>query len=191
MRIVPTSVFVCVLFVAGTAAADVLQVFSERQGMSGQFIQHIVTPEGELLETSEGQFSLLRPHFMRWQIESPDQQLLIVNENTLTQIDWDLEVVSSRAMTPDNRSALDWLMAPAEELQQTFDITSSSRQATLVPREQISAFARLEIEFEAVSLRWQLSLTDSAGQILTFTLSEDPDVMPIHSDFDTPPTDFK
>ena len=191
MRIVPPSVFVCVLFVAGTAAADVLQVFRERQGMSGQFIQHIVTPEGELLETSEGQFSLLRPHFMRWQIESPDQQLLIVNENTLTQIDWDLEVVSSRAMTPDNRSALDWLMAPAEELQQTFDITSSSRQATLVPREQISAFARLEIEFEAVSLRWQLSLTDSAGQILRFTLSEDPDVMPIRTDFDTPPTDFK
>ena len=191
MRIVPPSVFVCVLFLAGTAAADVLRVFSERQGMSGQFIQHIVTPEGELLETSEGQFSLLRPHFMRWQIESPDQQLLIVNENTLTQIDWDLEVVSSRAMTPDNRSALDWLMAPAEELQQTFDITSSSRQATLIPREQISAFARLEIEFEAVSLRWQLSLTDSAGQILTFTLSEDPDVMPIPTDFDTPPTDFK
>ena len=108
---------------AGTAAADVLAVFSERQGMSGKFIQRIVTPEGELLETSEGQFSLLRPHFMRWQIESPDQQLLIVNENTLTQIDWDLEVVSSRAMTPDNRSALDWLMAPAEELEQTFDVT--------------------------------------------------------------------
>ena len=191
MRIVPLSVVVCLLFVAGAAAADVLKVFSERQGMSGQFIQRIVTPEGELLETSEGQFSLLRPHFMRWQIESPDQQLLIVNENTLTQIDWDLEVVSTRAITPENRSALDWLMAPAEELQQTFDITRSSRQATLTPREQISAFRRLEIEFEAVSLRWELSLTDSAGQILTVTLTENPDVMPARSDFDAPPTDFE
>ena len=191
MRIVPSSVFGCLLFVAGTAAADVLAIFSERQGMSGQFIQRIVTPEGELLETSEGQFSLLRPHFMRWQIESPDQQLLIVNENTLTQIDWDLEVVSTRAITPENRSALDWLMAPAEELQQTFDITRSSRQATLTPREQISAFRRLEIEFEAVSLRWELSLTDSAGQILTVTLTENPDVMPARSDFDAPPTDFE
>ena len=191
MRIVPSSVFGCLLFVAGTAAADVLAIFSERRGMSGQFIQRIVTPEGELLETSEGQFSLLRPHFMRWQIESPDQQLLIVNENTLTQIDWDLEVVSTRAMTPENRSALDWLMAPAEELQETFDITRSSRQATLIPREQISAFKRLEIEFEAGSLRWELSLTDSAGQILTITLTEDPDVMPTPSDFDAPPTDFE
>ena len=191
MRIVPPSVFVCVLFVAGTAAADVLQVFSERQGMSGQFIQHIVTPEGELLETSEGQFSLLRPHFMRWQIESPDQQLLIVNENTLTQIDWDLEVVSFRPMTLDNRSALDWLMAPAEELEQTFDIISSSRQAILIPREQISAFERLEIEFEEASLRWELSLTDSAGQILTVTLTENPDVVPARSDFDAPQTDFE
>ena len=44
---------------AGTAVADVLRVFSERQGMSGQFIQRIVTPEGELQETSEGQFSFL------------------------------------------------------------------------------------------------------------------------------------
>jgi outer membrane lipoprotein-sorting protein len=191
VRIVPSRVFGCLLLMAGAAAADVLVVFSERQGMSGQFIQRIVTPEGELLETSEGQFSLLRPHFMRWQIESPDQQLLIVNENTLTQIDWDLEVVSTRAMTSENRSALDWLMAPARELEQTFDISSSSRQATLIPREQISAFERLEIEFETALLRWELSLTDSAGQILTFTLSEDPDVMPIHSDFDTPPTDFK
>ena len=191
MRIVPPSVFVCLLLLAGTAAADVLKVFSERQGMSGQFIQRIVTPEGELLETSEGQFSLLRPHFMRWQIESPDRQLLIVNENTLTQIDWDLEVVSSRAMTPDNRSALDWLMAPADELQQTFDITRSSRQATIIPRERISAFQRLEIEFEEVSLQWELSLTDSAGQILTVTLTEDPDVMPTRPDFDAPPTDFE
>ena len=191
MRIVPASVFGGLLFVAGTAGADVLAIFSERQGMSGQFIQRIVTPEGELLETSEGQFSLLRPHFMRWQIESPDQQLLIVNENTLTQIDWDLEVVSTRAMTPENRSALDWLMAPAEELQQTFDITRSSRQATLIPRKQISAFRRLEIEFEAGSLRWELSLTDSAGQILTVTLTENPDVMPARSDFDAPQTDFE
>ena len=191
MRIVPSSVFVCLLFMVGTVAADVLEVFSERQGMSGQFIQRIVTPEGELLETSEGQFSLLRPHFMRWQIESPDQQLLIVNENTLTQIDWDLEVVSTRAMTPENRSALDWLMAPARELEQTFDISSSSRQATLIPREQISAFERLEIEFEATSLRWELSLTDSAGQILTITLTENPDVIPARSDFDAPQTDFE
>ena len=82
-------------------------------------------------------------------------------------------------------------MAPARELEQTFDISSSSRQATLIPREQISAFERLEIEFEATSLRWELSLTDSAGQILTITLTENPDVIPARSDFDAPQTDFE
>ncbi len=159
--------------------------------MSGQFIQRIVTPEGALLETSEGQFSLLRPHFMRWQIVSPDRQLLIAKENTLTQIDWDLEVIYSRAITPDNRSALDWLMAPSDELQKTFDITRSPERAILIPREKMSAFKRLEIKFEAASLRWELSLTDSAEQILKVTLTEDPDVMPIPADFDAPPTDFE
>ena len=82
-------------------------------------------------------------------------------------------------------------MAPAEELEQTFDIISSSGQAILIPREQISAFERLEIEFEAASLRWELSLTDSAGQILTITLTESPDVIPARSDFDAPQTDFE
>ena len=191
MRIVCHSVFICLLCVIDTAAADVLEVFSERQGMSGQFMQRIVTPEGELLETSEGRFSLLRPHFMRWQIESPDRQLLIVKEGALTQIDWDLEVISSRVMTPENRSALDWLMAPTDELQRTFDITSSFGQSILTPREPMSAFERLEIEFEAASLRWELSLTDSAGQILKVSLTEEPDLMPIPSDFTAPPTEFE
>ena len=191
MHIVCNSVFICLLCINSAASADVIETFSDRQGMSGQFIQRIVTPEGALLETSEGQFSLLRPHFMRWQIESPDRQLLIVNDNTLTQIDWDLEVVSSRAMTPDSRSALDWLMAPSDELQKTFDITRSPERAILIPREKMSAFKRLEIKFEAASLRWELSLTDSAEQILKVTLTEDPDVMPIPADFDAPPTDFE
>ena len=185
------SLFIYLFCTISTATADVLESFNERQGMSGQFIQHIMTPDGELLEASEGQFSLLRPHFMRWQIESPDRQLLIVKENTLTQIDWDLEVISSRTMTPDNRSVLDWLMAPAEELQQNFDITRSLGKAILIPRESMSSFDRLEIEFEAASLRWELLLTDSAGQILKVTLAEDPDVMPIPSDFAAPPTDFE
>jgi len=191
VRIFCHSVFICLLCINSAASADVIETFSERQGMSGQFIQRIVTPEGELLETSEGQFSLLRPHFMRWQIVSPDRQLLIAKENTLTQIDWDLEVIYSRAITPDNRSALDWLMAPSDELQKTFDITRSPERAILIPREKMSAFKRLEIKFEAASLRWELSLTDSAEQILKVTLTEDPDVMPIPADFDVPPTDFE
>ena len=191
MRAVCHRVFICLLCINGAASADVLEAFSERQSMSGRFIQRIVTPEGELLETSEGQFSLLRPHFMRWQIESPDRQLLIAKEDTLTQIDWDLEVMSSRAMTPDNRSALDWLMAPADELEQAFYITRSPRQAILIPRESISAFERLGIEFEAASRRWELSLTDRAGQILRVTLTENPDVRPVPSDFIAPRTVFE
>ena len=191
MHIVRHSIFIGLLSMAGTAAADVLQAFGERHGMSGLFIQHVFSPDGELLESTEGKFSLLRPHFLRWQIESPDKQLLIAADDTLTQIDWDLEVISARAMTPGNRSALDWLMAPRDELERTFEITAASGRTTLIPRESMSTFERLELGFEPESSRWELALTDTGGQILRVLLTEDPNVIPIPSDFIAPPTGFE
>ena len=59
--------------------ADVLETLAEREGMAGQFTQEIISPEGEVLERSSGSFGLLRPHFFRWEILTPDSQLLLAD----------------------------------------------------------------------------------------------------------------
>ena len=77
----------------------------------GQFTQEIISPEGEVLERSNGNFGLLRPHFLRWEILTPDSQLLLADGETLTQIDWDLEVVVERPISETASSPLQWLLA--------------------------------------------------------------------------------
>ena len=82
--------------ISGIAVAGPLEVLSVRASLSGSFTQSIVSPNGVELERAEGQFQLLRPHFFWWEIEQPDRQLLVAVDGQLTQIDWDLEVVSRR-----------------------------------------------------------------------------------------------
>ena len=52
----------CAALLSAGLRADVLQTLAVREGMAGQFTQEIISPEGEVLERSNGNFSLLRPH---------------------------------------------------------------------------------------------------------------------------------
>ena len=72
------------LLLSAALQADVLETLAEREGMAGQFTQEIISPEGEVLERSSGSFGLLRPHFFRWEILTPDSQLLLADGETLT-----------------------------------------------------------------------------------------------------------
>ena len=77
-----------------TASGDPLDALATKSSLSGTFTQSIVSPEGLLLEQAEGRFQLLRPDYFWWRIQVPDQQLLVAVDGQLTQIDWDLEVVT-------------------------------------------------------------------------------------------------
>ena len=74
-------------------------------------------------------------------------------------------------MTPENRSALDWLMAPAEELQQTFDITLPLGRRLSSLGNGYPPLGDWRLNSRQVAALG-LSLTDGAGQILTVTLIE-------------------
>ena len=76
------------------ATADVLQQFVARDGLTGQFTQRILSPEGAVLDQSSGDFKLLKPHFFWWHITAPDNQLMVAADNSLTQIDLSLIHIS-------------------------------------------------------------------------------------------------
>ena len=106
----------CAALLSAGPRADVLETLAAREGMAGQYTQEIISPEGEVLERSNGNFSLLRPHFFRWEILAPDSQLLLANSDQLTQIDWDLEVVVERPIVETASSPLQWLLASRARL---------------------------------------------------------------------------
>ena len=169
--------------------ADVLETLAGREGMAGQFTQEIISPEGEVLERSSGSFGLLRPHFFRWEILTPDSQLLLADGETLTQIDWDLEVIVERPMSETASSPLQWLLASRTALDSAFDISLSGDAAVLISADSQSPFQRLHIEQMAETV-WRLDAEDQGGQVLRVELRENVDSPPLIAEFVAPPTAF-
>ena len=169
--------------------ADVLETLATREGMAGHFTQEIVSPKGEVLERSHGKFSLLRPHFLRWEILKPDNQLLLADSDKLTQIDWDLEVVVERPIAETVSSPLQWLLTSRATLDSAFDISLTGDAAVLIPVDSQSPYQRLDIAQMAETL-WRLDVEDRGGQVLRVELRENIDRPPQIADFVAPITSF-
>jgi outer membrane lipoprotein carrier protein len=177
------------VLLSASLRADVLDTLAAREGMAGQFTQEIISPEGEVLERSNGNFALLRPHFFRWEILAPDSQLLLANSDQLTQIDWDLEVVVERPIIETASSPLQWLLESRATLDSAFDISLSGDAAVLVPVDLQSPYQRLNIAQMAEAV-WRLDAEDRGGQVLRVELRENIDGSPRIADFVVPPTPF-
>jgi outer membrane lipoprotein-sorting protein len=63
---------------------------------SGTFRQTVMDINGAVAFSSTGRFAALKPHHFRWEIESPDRQLLIATPEAFWQWDKDLDVVVLR-----------------------------------------------------------------------------------------------
>jgi outer membrane lipoprotein-sorting protein len=63
---------------------------------SGTFHQTVMDINGAVAFSSTGRFAALKPHHFRWEIESPDRQLLIATSEAFWQWDKDLDVVVLR-----------------------------------------------------------------------------------------------
>ena len=175
--------------VALTARADVLDLLAARQGMAGRFTQEILSSEGQVLERSAGGFALLRPRSLRWEIETPDRQLLIASDGQLTQVDWDLEVIVEREIPQNQRSPFDWLLASRAELEAAFSIEMSELTAILTPYDSGALYQRLELTYKPAA-GWRLKAADRGGQVLSIDLSEGRERLPTAADFVVPDTPF-
>ena len=63
---------------------------------SRTFQQTVMDINGAVAFSSTGRFAALKPHHFRWEIESPDRQLLIATPEAFWQWDKDLDVVILR-----------------------------------------------------------------------------------------------
>ena len=63
---------------------------------SGTFRQTVTDINGAVAFSSTGRFAALKPHHFRWEIESPDRQILVATPEAFWQWDKDLDVVILR-----------------------------------------------------------------------------------------------
>ena len=173
-----------------TASGDPLDALAAKSSLSGAFTQSIVSPEGLLLEQAEGQFQLLRPDYFWWRIQGPDQQLLVAVDGQLTQIDWDLEVVTRRDFSAQDRTVLQWLLTSREEIETAFIVERQGQLLKLAAREVDAPVVDLTIEYSRDTSLWRLTMTDRGGQVIKLALKEESDRSLSPEDFALPKTHF-
>jgi len=91
------SLWLTLVVLAATAnAAEDTWPLEGRNTASGTFHQTVMDINGVVAFSSTGRFAALKPHHFRWEIESPDTQLLIATPEAFWQWDKDLDVVILR-----------------------------------------------------------------------------------------------
>ena len=165
----------------------------------GRFEQALYSERGELLERSSGRYALLKPGFLRWEIERPDRQRLVVAAGQIWHYDIDLATATRRALRRgESFSALDLLTADTASLRQRFQVevlgdnsgeNSGGQRYRLLPLFPGAEFAVLELTWRDGRLR-AMSIRDRSAQRIQLALTPDPAAAPLQAQdfaFEPPP----
>ena len=165
-----------------TASKELINLLADVPTYSAEFEQLTRDARGELIETQVGRVVFSRTLGLRWQIDAPFSQVMVVKRNALYVHDLDLEQLTVRNLSdlPDSAFTL-LLMNASEESLAGFSVehvTSVDRRLgvgyVLEPNDNASVFQRLQIYFfEGVMIR--IDVVDHFGH-QTEVLFRDPKV---------------
>ena len=165
-----------------TASKELINLLADVPTYSAEFEQLTRDARGELIETQVGRVVFSRTLGLRWQIDAPFSQVMVVKRNALYVHDLDLEQLTVRNLSdlPDSAFTL-LLMNASEESLAGFSVqhvASADRRLgvgyVLEPNDNASVFQRLQIYFfEGVMIR--IDVVDHFGH-QTEVLFRDPKV---------------
>ncbi|MDP5052777.1 MAG: outer membrane lipoprotein carrier protein LolA, partial [Congregibacter sp.] len=129
---------------------DVWALLASQTQAVGGFTQELFDEDGVLVERSSGRYAVLRPGFFRWEIESPDRQLIVVSGTQLWHYDIDLAAATRRNTATQNEfTALELLAGDSEELRGRFDVQRlDSSRVRLIPLFSQAGFNSVDIAWE-------------------------------------------
>ncbi|MEB3259149.1 MAG: outer membrane lipoprotein chaperone LolA [Cyanobacteriota bacterium] len=165
-----------------------IRSLSGLDAVAGTFEQHIFDHHGNEVAFSRGDFAVLRPHFLRWAVREPGEQLLVSDGEFLWQYDLDLETLYRQPITDDQTSPLRLLLATKASLAEDYAITTTEHGLTLQPKAESPVFQQVTLRFDRDILTG-MALLDNLGQRIEVDLLIDPERMPSAADFrfDVPP----
>lgn len=120
---------------------DVLNArLSMNQGFSADFIQKVISPDGEVLMQGKGTVEIARPNMFRWATTSPDENLLVSNGKSLWYYTPSIQQVTiynqqkATAQTPfillTRNQPSDWDHYKVTQSGNLFTLTSTAKDTT-------------------------------------------------------------
>lgn len=202
--IVSSIVIVCVAIYLSTYSAktlasgadDLAQLLSASRYFQAAFKQQVRDSEGELIDQSQGKMLLSRPDKLRWDIDEPLEQTIVVNSGQYFQYDRDIDQLIIETLS-DQLSAMPSLLLSGNaeaisaefKVEQVKAITSASGAGTapplqlfkLKPLAEQGLFRVLTLEFSGGILQ-AIGILDDLEQTSRFEFSEIDNVTPIDKD---------
>lgn len=140
--------------------------------LQGSFTQRQYGQDNQLLTESSGRFRLLRPGYFAWEIQSPDQQLIIAGPEFIWHHDLDLETVTRRPVTTNaEMTPLQILGGDEDALRQEFDVVRKAQGTFLLtPRSSEVGFKQLTLYLDKAQLTG-MEIQDNLDQnvVIKFT----------------------
>ena len=142
--------------VAGIARSDsadtekLIERLADVQQLQGQFRQtQYANGDDALISASGGNFKLLKPHYVAWEIDSPDNQLIVADGEHLWHFDRDLETVTRRPVAGQkDLSPLQILAGDTAQLREKFLVSNTGEgRFRLAPIDDDAAFRALTLVF--------------------------------------------
>ncbi len=143
------------------------QFFNGFDSLSANFEQ-TVYDDNSLIASNQGEIQFKRPQQLIWHIQTPNDQILLLNNNELWLIDNELEQASLQHMAKIKQTPLYWLLNRPNQLAKTPQYTYSENKIDWYATGQVN---QLRFGFQKDKLKG-LSLTNELGQIIHINFSD-------------------
>ena len=156
------------------------------QQINADFIQRVVSPEGELLNESEGQFTISRPGKFRWETLTPEEELIVSDGKTMWLYSPFIEQVTLINLSDAIQGTPFVLLSGADDLQwKNYKVTKNNNKFTIVSLNSDERKNSFIFEFAKNGNISRFFVIEEQGQSSEFTLTYKPVLENIGSNYFT------
>jgi outer membrane lipoprotein carrier protein len=162
--------------------------------LKADFRQTLQQPDYDQVFASNGVFYLKRPGLLRWEYQTPSQQLIVADGNRVWLYDIELEQVSHRSQDAVLNGTPAQLLSGTEPISNHFQVNELGEQdqltwVELIPKDKEAQFSSLRMALHANQLQ-RMEMSDNFGQVTRFffdQIERNPELSDSLFEFEPPP----
>lgn len=180
MRITKIVTFCC-LAIAGiysisaqaTPEQELQARLSKINTMQANFTQQVYSEKNKLLQSYSGNMEFKKPNLFRWEVQTPDQSLLVTDGQKLWNYDVALEQVTVQKYAPNKEvTPLSFVLDSSNNLNKNFSVEQMANSCyKLTPKQENQNFVNVAVCFKDTQIT-SLNILDHLGQNSKFEFSQ-------------------
>ncbi len=170
------NIFLMLLLASPAVFASPQQELSDRlsstRGFTANFNQTVTSPEGEVINKSEGDIAMRRPNLFRWETKKPDENLLLSDGITLWYYNPFVEQVTAM-WTKDAAEQTPFVLLSRNNPKdwERYEIQQQGNEFTLIPKVQTN-MGKFMVNVADNGTISMFTIVEQDGQKSHFTLND-------------------